>query len=119
MIHDLKFMEEMKNYLLKEKEDIIKALISDNEDFYNLSNSRGDIVDEASSNTDISLLNALSLQEQKKLGLIDAALERIKNNNYGICQKTGKLIPEERLRSIPYALYTIEAQEEIEKRRRR
>lgn len=34
---------------------------------------------------------------------IDAALERIKNGSYGVCEKTGKPIPLERLKANPYA----------------
>ena len=42
------------------------------------------------------------------VGEIEAAIERIKNGTYGICEYTGKPIPEDRLLSIPYTRYTIE-----------
>lgn len=44
------------------------------------------------------------------VGEIEAAIERIKNGTYGICEYTGKPIPEARLLSIPYTRYTIEGQ---------
>ncbi len=44
------------------------------------------------------------------VGEIEAAIERIKNGTYGICEYTGKPIPESRLLSIPYTRYTIEGQ---------
>ncbi len=40
---------------------------------------------------------------------LEAALVRIENKTYGICRVTGKLIPKERLRSVPHATLSIEA----------
>lgn len=40
---------------------------------------------------------------------LQAALVRIDNGTYGICRKTGKLIPKERLRAVPHATLSIEA----------
>lgn len=39
------------------------------------------------------------------------ALLRIENGTYGICRKTGKLIPKERLRAVPHATLCIEAKQ--------
>lgn len=41
-----------------------------------------------------------------------AALVRIDNKTYGICRKTGKLIPKERLRIVPHATLSIEGKEQ-------
>lgn len=46
---------------------------------------------------------------------IERALEKIKENTYGICDITGKEIPKKRLDAMPYASMTVEAQEQIEK----
>lgn len=40
---------------------------------------------------------------------LQAALVRIDNGTYGVCRKTGKLIPKERLRAVPHATLCIEA----------
>jgi len=40
---------------------------------------------------------------------LEAALMRIENKTYGICRATGKLIPKERLLSVPHATMCIEA----------
>jgi RNA polymerase-binding transcription factor DksA len=40
---------------------------------------------------------------------LEAALIRIENKSYGICRETGKLIPKERLLSVPHATLSIEA----------
>jgi RNA polymerase-binding transcription factor DksA len=54
--------------------------------------------------------------ESRKLKLINEALDRIANGTYGICLHSGKVIPKARLRAIPFARYTVDAQEELERR---
>ena len=51
----------------------------------------------------------LATRQQKFIENLEAALIRIKNNTYGICRVTGKLIPKERLRSVPHATLGIDA----------
>jgi RNA polymerase-binding protein DksA len=46
---------------------------------------------------------------------INAALRRIEEGTYGICERTGKNIGKARLRALPYARLCIEAQMEEEK----
>ena len=49
---------------------------------------------------------------------IDAAIERMKQGTYGICEITGKPILEQRLNSIPYTRYSLEGQNKIEEIKR-
>ncbi|MBQ6534085.1 MAG: TraR/DksA C4-type zinc finger protein, partial [Opitutales bacterium] len=49
--------------------------------------------------------------QKEILAEIDEAIKRIKNGTYGICEVTGKPIPESRLSSIPYTRCTKEGQE--------
>ena len=51
----------------------------------------------------------LAARQQIFIENLEAALVRIKNNTYGICRVTGKLIPKERLRIVPHATLSIEA----------
>ena len=53
---------------------------------------------------------ALIEDRQALLDQIAAALERIEAGTYGICLKTGKPIPVERLEVLPYAALSVEAQ---------
>lgn len=117
---DTEFVERMRTKLLAMKEDILKNLMAENEDFQELVNADDskDLVDIASSDIDKKTLDALGAQDMKRLRLIEAALGRIENGRYGICMKSGKMIPKERLEAIPYALYRIEYQNEIERRNR-
>ena len=45
---------------------------------------------------------------------VDAALQRIDEGTYGICERCGKPISEERLKALPTARYHVECQAAIE-----
>ena len=51
---------------------------------------------------------ALSAQARQAVEEIDAALERIKAGVYGVCVLSGKNIPKERLKAIPWAAERVE-----------
>ncbi len=48
-------------------------------------------------------------RQQKLIGYLDRALERINNKTYGICRVTGKPISRERLEAIPHTEISVEA----------
>lgn len=60
---------------------------------------------------------ALSLvsTEQDALSEIEAALKRIHDGTYGVCERTQVPIPKERLLVVPFTRYTAEAQKEVER----
>lgn len=117
---DQDFVERMKTKLLDMKSEILNKLVAEDEEFRDIveKDDSKDLVDIASSDIDKSTLEALGTQEMKRLRLIEAALARIENGKYGMCLKSGKPIPKERLEAIPYALYRIEYQNEVERRNR-
>ena len=117
---DQEFVDRMKRKLLDTKAEILEKLLSEDEEFRDIieKDDSKDLVDIASTDIDKSTLEALGSQEIKRLRLIESALVRIENGKYGYCLKTGKPIPRERLEAIPYALYTIEYQNELERRNR-
>lgn len=51
----------------------------------------------------------LASRQEKYIVNLKNALVRIENKSYGICRVTGKLIPKERLRSVPHATLGIDA----------
>lgn len=51
----------------------------------------------------------LAARQEKFIQALQNALIRIENKTYGICRMTGKLIPKERLRSVPHATLSIDA----------
>lgn len=60
---------------------------------------------------------ALSMvsSEQDALQEIEAAIDRVFDGTYGICEMTGKRIRDERLMAVPFTRYSIKTQEQIEK----
>lgn len=73
---------------------------------------------EEGNNTLVKEENAkLAARQQKFIRDLRAALVRIENRTYGICQVTGKLIPKERLRIVPHATMTVEAKEASKRRK--
>lgn len=57
---------------------------------------------------------SLSENDRSQLMLIDAALERIENGDYGECEECAEKITETRLKAIPWAAFCIECQERME-----
>ena len=51
----------------------------------------------------------LAGRQEKYIVNLKNALVRIENKSYGICRVSGKLIPKERLRSVPHATLSIDA----------
>ncbi len=64
---------------------------------------------------------ALSMvaNEQEALSEIDAAIKRIHDGTYGICEVTQKPIAKDRLLAVPFTRYTAEAQKNLERNRHR
>jgi RNA polymerase-binding protein DksA len=63
---------------------------------------------------DQDFMLGLAENERRRLREINAALVRIEDRTYGVCQMTGKVIPKARLNAKPWARYTIEAARQIE-----
>ena len=68
---------------------------------------------------DQDLKLGMAASERKRIRDIEAALMRIKKKTYGVCQLTGVAIPTPRLRAKPWAKYTKESAEKIERQTRR
>ncbi len=74
-----------------------------------------DISDDAARSYDRKLQGDLEEQEWNKLKQVEAALEKIKQDEYGICEQCEVEIPEARLEIMPYAEFCIQCLSEIEK----
>jgi len=59
-------------------------------------------------------LNILS-KEHDALEEIEAAIERIEEGTYGVCEMSKNKIPKPRLEAIPFARYTVECQAQMER----
>lgn len=55
-------------------------------------------------------------RQQKYVGYLDRAIERIENGTYGVCKVTGDAISNERLEAVPHTEISIEAKLQQQKR---
>ncbi len=61
------------------------------------------------------LMVSMSENDRKLLVMIDEALVRIEDGEYGECIRCGEQIPERRLEAIPWAKYCLNCQDLFEK----
>jgi DnaK suppressor protein len=73
-----------------------------------------DIADDAVQSYDRQLVIGLGEKDLKKLRLVEEAIERLDNGEYGVCSDCGALIPEGRLKVVPFASHCVDCLETIE-----
>jgi DnaK suppressor protein len=75
-----------------------------------------DIADQASSAYTKEFLLSIGDAERRLLQQIDEALDKIRQDTYGLCEVCGETIGERRLEAVPFAKLCIGCQEEEEQR---
>jgi DnaK suppressor protein len=73
-----------------------------------------DMAELGSGNFDQELTLRVLGSEEDVLKQIEAAIERIEDRNYGLCDKCGEEIPKSRLDAIPYAAECVRCASEQE-----
>jgi len=106
-------LKEIKEKLLAERDLLIEKLKGN--DLSIDDSETPDPVDLAVRNYSKNVQLAVSENESKQLALIDQALIRIEDNEYGTCQNCEKDINPKRLAAIPWARYCLDCQEMLEK----
>lgn len=74
-----------------------------------------DLGESASDESERSLSFVTATATQETIFEVLQALHRIERGTYGICGITGKPIDAERLKALPWARYSLEGQQELEK----
>lgn len=112
-----KKINEIKKRLIEKRKNLLtEALLALNE--LPAQTVFADLGDQASAEIDRNFMLRLRGRERKLLKKIDAALERIKDGTFGICEKCGQEIDIRRLEARPVTTMCIECktlQEEEEK----
>ncbi len=75
----------------------------------------GDIIDQAGDERDRELSLLLSGRDKEKLHAINAALEKLKEGTYGICEECGDKISPGRIKVMPLAQLCVACQARFEK----
>lgn len=87
---------------------------SSKDDSGNLSNYSQHMADAGTENFDRDFALSLVSSEQEALQEIEAAIRRIFDGTYGICEITGEAIKKERLMAVPFTRYSLEGQRQLE-----
>lgn len=106
-------IKNIKKNLLTER-DFLAARISGN-DLSVDDSETPDPVDLAVQNYSKNVLLAVSENDSRQLQMIDEALRRIEDEEYGECQNCGNEIQPKRLEAIPWARYCLNCQELVER----
>jgi RNA polymerase-binding transcription factor DksA len=110
-----KELEEYRNLLLAKRRQLV-GMLSGMEDEAlrssggNLSNMPVHMADMGSDVYEQDFTLGMAETERAIVGEIDAALQRIEDKTFGVCQMTGKPIAKARLDAKPWAKFTIEAE---------
>lgn len=107
-----KALKDTKERLLQERAALIEKL-KDN-DLSVDDSETPDPVDLAVRNYSKNVMLAVSENESRQLALIDEALLRVEDDEYGLCQNCEEAINPKRLAAIPWARYCLNCQELVE-----
>jgi DnaK suppressor protein len=105
-------IDEIKDRLIAERENLLNKL---KENDLSIDDSETpDPVDLAVRNYSKNVMLAVSENDSRQIILINEALERIEDEEYGTCQNCEKEINPKRLDAIPWARYCLNCQELVE-----
>ncbi len=109
-------IENMRQILLKRRDALRKALAGDLSMLNELKDTAaGDLIDAALDSSYNELSSQLAEVESRELRHVEQALERIREGEYGVCERCNLKIPVARLNALPYATSCIECQREMER----
>jgi len=108
----LELLEEYESGVSNRASDVLKR--SAKEDSGDLSSYGQHMADVGTESFERDMALSMLSKDKHLISEIEAAIERIEDGTYGICEITGKAIPESRLLSVPYTRYTIEGQRKKE-----
>ena len=106
-------LKKIKERLLAERELLIQKLKGN--DLSIDDSETPDPVDLAVRNYSKNVMLAVSENESRQLTLVDEALLRVEDDEFGLCQNCEKSINQKRLAAIPWARYCLDCQELVEK----
>lgn len=103
-------IKNLKKVLVKRRDAMRKALAGDFSDLNDLRETSGDAVDVALDSAQNELNSQLAEVENRELGQIESALEKMQAGRFGLCEICEKNIPLARLQALPYATNCIDCQ---------
>lgn len=112
-------LEQFKKQLTQRRQLIAQDLKQATADLINDEVTYTDSVDQASAETDKSLVVQMKNRDRNLLWEIDEALRRIDEGSFGICERCEESIIEARMRANPATTLCIDCKAELESEQRR
>lgn len=103
--------------LLRKMKDSISKTVEEKKKLDLPETEVGDAIDQASQSLEKEILFELSDSEMTNLGDIEAALRKIENGTYGVCEHCKRPIEKKRVKALPSARYCLACQNGSEKQR--
>lgn len=104
----------LREQLIKERKELLGQVVGLQEGLKEQDGARSS---EDEDNQEEEIVGVAALTKER-LAEIDAALKKMEEGTYGICEISGKPIPLNRLQFMPWVTCTVQAQEELEKKQR-
>jgi DnaK suppressor protein len=112
---DKKRLEGYQKKLLARREELLKSIARTEEEGRAADDDPTvDLADKAANSYTKEFLFGQTNTERSMLQLIDKALDRIKNNTYGICEVCESELQQKRLEAVPWARHCTSCQEKQE-----
>jgi len=109
-------VERFKQRLLAKRRELLSGVRGSNVKSQETSSDGiQDIADQASSAYTKEFLLSVGDAERRLLKQVDEALDKIRQDTYGLCEVCGETIGERRLEALPFAKLCIACQEEDER----
>src|SRR5215472_14253330 len=103
---DKKRLDYYKKKLLTRREEVMKTIARTPEE--------GRTADKAANSYTKEFLFGMTNTDRTLLNLIDAALKRIQEDEYGVCANCQEEMQQKRLEAVPWAKHCISCQEKLE-----
>ena len=114
-----KFLEEQRRRLVEMRHEALGTLEVGRREAADMATEDGrDPADLAERDVEASARLQVAGHGFDLLREIDDAFARMQRGTYGVCELTGREIPQGRLKALPFARYTVEAQASLERRGR-
>ncbi|MDI1482234.1 TraR/DksA family transcriptional regulator [Polyangium sp. y55x31] len=110
--------EELRTLLETRRAEILASIETRQEQERDTGREVGDEMDEANIEGATAMASRLLERDVQLLSEIDRALAKFSDGTYGLCEGTGEPIGFPRLRSRPWARFSVEYQEQLEREAR-
>src|SRR5215470_10844848 len=111
-----KKLEQFKSRLEQRKQELRKAMVRTVQDGRDadVDAAAADIADRAASSYTKEFLFHQSNNDRQLLQMVEGALDRIREGNFGECISCGREINSKRLEAVPWTRHCIDCQEKLE-----